>query len=210
MTSGIDNHKDLRDKFVDRFAQGLCDGDTMEELYATPDITGRFNKAWDLDSPWDGSQHATVDDSRADEVAALMMGDNVKSPVIIKEKSGMPDYTGDSNIVISTGGSMSTSALSTAFASLERWNVMVSAIVISSWRMSDIRSWGRDYSPWIEFSVDEVEERGVFGRIWTAEVYVRNNSYASSNEYDTVWLLACPTRSYPSGLCSKLQICVGS
>lgn len=74
------------------------------------------------------------------------------------------------NQVLSTGGSLSTSALGQAFATVESHDLTVGKVVCHALRYNDIRNWGK--TVYDEATQKEVLTTGLFGHIWTADIHV--------------------------------------
>lgn len=74
------------------------------------------------------------------------------------------------NQVVSTGGTLSRSALGEAFASIEEHDLTVATVVVHARRYNDIRGWGK--TVYDEATQKEVLTTGLFGHIWTANIHV--------------------------------------
>lgn len=74
------------------------------------------------------------------------------------------------NLVTSTGGALSTSALGQAFAAVEQHDLTVGKVVCHALRYNDIRNWGKTI--YDEATQKEVLTTGLFGHIWTADIHV--------------------------------------
>lgn len=87
------------------------------------------------------------------------------------------------NIVVSTGGALSVSALNQAFATIEQHDLTVGKVVCHALRYADIRNWGK--TVYDEATQKEVLTTGLFGHIWTADIHV-----SSRVPTTTVFILA--------------------
>ena len=74
------------------------------------------------------------------------------------------------NQVISTGGSLSVSALNQAFATVEQHDLTVGKVVMHALRYADVRNFGK--TVYDEATTKEVLTTGLFGHIWTADIHV--------------------------------------
>lgn len=182
---------------MDNFVSGIRSSVDYEVSYRC--FEDKFHPAWaDVQDP-------AASDLVTGYIADRMMEDEGDDPTPSPSvKSKMPDCI-ESSFVISAGGTINIMSMSMAFANLELYDVTISAIVTSSIRIGDFRSWPKEVSIWTPASPEEAESRGVFGRIWTAEVYARNSIYYQGCS-DSIYLLACPNKAYPRGLWTKIQV----
>jgi len=90
---------------------------------------------------------------------------------------------GADNIVVSTGGALTITALNQAFATVEQHDLTVGKVVCHAFRYADIRNWGK--TVYDEATTKEVLTTGLFGHIWTADIHV-----SSRMPTDTVFVLA--------------------
>jgi len=87
------------------------------------------------------------------------------------------------NTVVSTGGTLSISALNQAFATVEQHDLTVGKVVCHALRYADIRGWGQ--TVFDQATQKEVLTTGLFGHIWTADIHV-----SSRVPKTTVYILA--------------------
>jgi hypothetical protein len=74
------------------------------------------------------------------------------------------------NMVVSTGGALSLSALNQAFATVEQHDLTVGKVVCHALRYADIRAWGQ--TVFDQATQKEVLTTGLFGHIFTADIHV--------------------------------------
>lgn len=65
---------------------------------------------------------------------------------------------------------LTINALNLIFANMEKDDCIPNAMVINASTYSDIRGWGA--TVWDQYSYKTILERGVMGKIWTAEIYL--------------------------------------
>jgi len=74
------------------------------------------------------------------------------------------------NMIVSTGGALSLSALNQAFATVESHDLTVGKVVCHALRYADIRAWGQ--TVFDQATQKEVLSTGLFGHIFTADIHV--------------------------------------
>jgi hypothetical protein len=112
--------------------------------------------------------------------------------------------------IVSVGGTLSLSALDQAFAAIETEFPsgpcdelpVVEVVIVSGLRHADIRAWGRYV--YEEFPADVKRERGAYGEIHGATVYMDN-----SVPRDTVLVGSLPAGKW-DGAFSTVTVVVGS
>lgn len=72
--------------------------------------------------------------------------------------------------VLAPGGSLTITAFSQAFASIEEHDLTVAKIVMHAQRYADVRNFGKDVFD--EATTREVLISGLFGHLWTADIHV--------------------------------------
>ena len=116
------------------------------------------------------------------------------------------EHIPSSRHVVSIGGSLSLSALNQAFATVEiefkTNDPVVDIIVVGAIRHADIRCWGATVC--IETSTEEKKERGVYARVFGADVYLDNTL-----PHNIVLVGSIPCKEW-NGMCSKVEVALGS
>jgi hypothetical protein len=200
------NSDKLKDAFVDRFTRGLSVGEDMGLASSTPVLTATIwpsHAAFPLE-PKSSSDKAIERSSTA--IVDSLLEENLEQHQA-PDFSSMPDTLGPEGEIVSTGGALSVSALNMAFAALEHHSVIVSAVVLDSFRWADLRNWGRSVCNPTPYEVSVT--RGVFGRMFDqTDLYVRNIT-TKDDEESFVWCLSLPDERYPRGLASKVRVCTG-
>lgn len=87
------------------------------------------------------------------------------------------------NTVVSTGGTLTLSAINQAFATIEQHDLTVGKLVMHALRYADIRNLGK--TVYDEATQKEVLTTGLFGHLFTADIHV-----SSKCPTTTVFLLA--------------------
>jgi hypothetical protein len=197
----------VKDSFVDRFTRGLCAGEAMGLASSTPVPTATIWPTYSVfpkePTPSDSSKF--IEKSYESIVDSILEESPEQNRVL--NFNSMPDSLGAEGEIVSTGGCLSIGALNMAFAALEHHSVIVSAVVLDSYRWADVRNWGRSICTTTPYEVSLT--RGVFGRMFDqTDVYVRNITTKADTE-GFVWCLALPSERYPRGLASNVRVVVG-
>ena len=91
----------------------------------------------------------------------------------------------DVNAPVNSVGGLTKDALKTAFAEVEKHDLIVTKVVMNAQAFADIRGWGRDeFDPVTQY---EVLQTGLFGHIWTADLLI-----SKKVPLNTVYVLADP------------------
>ena len=194
---------DMKDRFVANFVIGMAEGRPLvqESIRILKPEESWPRLVWGKDIQWKGGDCLN---EIADE--AIRKDDDEEKTDVVPVRD-MPGFFGPSGTVICTGGTINPSALSQGFAIMEQAGAIVSAVVADAFAVSDMRMFLTHFVSGIS------EERGVFGTIWGAEVYMRNfhipNSSSTDHRDRDVWIISLPTTLYEHGLCSKVSIVVG-
>lgn len=193
---------DMKDRFVANFVIGRAEDRPFihEGIRILKPEVSWPRLVWDKDVQWKGGDCLN-------EIADEAIRKDGEEEEDARPVLDMPGFFGASGSVICTGGVLNQSAMAQGFAILEQAGAVASAVVADAFAVSDMRMWGAHFVPGIS------EERGVFGTLWGAEVYMRNvyiPSLSSPEHRDRdIWILSLPTTLYEHGLCSKITICVG-
>jgi len=87
--------------------------------------------------------------------------------------------------IVTDMGSLSTTALNSAFRYIEQHDLVATKIVVHANRYADIRTFGKDF--YDEATVREILTTGLYGHLWTADIHV-----SSRMPTNTVLVVASP------------------